>query len=366
MARLLDHSALSLFDHALAEGRLDLAAGPRAYRLSAEEFDRACRVLVDLRLLHPDPFRPETLVPMNPETAASTVVAPMEEEIARTKARMRSIRGEFAALMPHYRAARQASEHRHTVEVLPGTVGAAPLLAQESSHCRHEVFAIRKEALLTGVPEDALRRELALLGRGVRVRTLCRLGVDGGSRFRDQLAVLGSAGAQFRAAPELPHDATVFDRSVAVLTRIGPDGTPAGTLVIRDAESVAYLCHVFDQLWAAAAPFRPGGPAPVGGAESRRADSEVRRAVVGMLAQGTKDEMIARRLGVSLRTCRRHIAEILESLQAQSRFQAGVLAERAGLTRPASAPAHAPAPLNSRILQPATTPASEQRLSGTT
>ncbi len=51
-----------------------------------------------------------------------------------------------------------------------------------------------------------------------------------------------------------------------------------------------------------------------------------------MLAEGAKDEVIARRLGVSLRTCRRHIAEILETLQADSRFQAGVLAERAGLT----------------------------------
>lgn len=39
-----------------------------------------------------------------------------------------------------------------------------------------------------------------------------------------------------------------------------------------------------------------------------------------------KDEMIARRLGMSLRTCRKHIAESMETLGASSRFQAGYLA----------------------------------------
>ncbi|KOG32387.1 hypothetical protein ADK34_09305 [Streptomyces viridochromogenes] len=51
---------------------------------------------------------------------------------------------------------------------------------------------------------------------------------------------------------------------------------------------------------------------------------------MGLLAQGAKDEVIARRLGMSLRTCRRHIAELLEELGAESRFQGGALAERAG------------------------------------
>jgi hypothetical protein len=36
---------------------------------------------------------------------------------------------------------------------------------------------------------------------------------------------------------------------------------------------------------------------------------------------------------MSLRTCRRHIAEALLALGAESRFQGGVLAERNGLTR---------------------------------
>jgi DNA-binding NarL/FixJ family response regulator len=33
---------------------------------------------------------------------------------------------------------------------------------------------------------------------------------------------------------------------------------------------------------------------------------------------------VARRLSISLRTCRRHVAEILDQLDSSGRFQAGV------------------------------------------
>ncbi|WP_078988931.1 response regulator transcription factor [Streptomyces sp. WM6372] len=63
-----------------------------------------------------------------------------------------------------------------------------------------------------------------------------------------------------------------------------------------------------------------------------------------MVAKGIKDDTIARRLGISLRTCRRHVSELLDALSAPSRFEAGVIAERQGLTRhPASPPLPVPA-----------------------
>ena len=49
-----------------------------------------------------------------------------------------------------------------------------------------------------------------------------------------------------------------------------------------------------------------------------------------MLARGAKDEQIARSLDLSLRTVRRRVAELMASLGADSRFQAGVEAVRHG------------------------------------
>ena len=59
--------------------------------------------------------------------------------------------------------------------------------------------------------------------------------------------------------------------------------------------------------------------------------SELTQAILGQLATGAKDELIARRLGMSVRTCRRHIAAIMLHLRAESRFQAGALAAQLGL-----------------------------------
>ena len=54
------------------------------------------------------------------------------------------------------------------------------------------------------------------------------------------------------------------------------------------------------------------------------------RRIVGLLAEGLTDDAIARRLGLTRRTCRRRIRVLMERLGARSRFQAGALAAKAG------------------------------------
>lgn len=49
-----------------------------------------------------------------------------------------------------------------------------------------------------------------------------------------------------------------------------------------------------------------------------------------MLEDGLTDEGIARKLGVSIRTVRRLMADLLKRLNAQGRFQAGAEAVRQG------------------------------------
>ena len=61
-----------------------------------------------------------------------------------------------------------------------------------------------------------------------------------------------------------------------------------------------------------------------------RSGASDRRLLLDQLARGAKDEQIARTLGLSLRTVRRRVAELLDDLEASSRFQAGVEAVRRG------------------------------------
>jgi ATP/maltotriose-dependent transcriptional regulator MalT len=88
---------------------------------------------------------------------------------------------------------------------------------------------------------------------------------------------------------------------------------------------VAFLARVFEHLWDNATPFEAvSSMAPVTG-------DDVKHSILRLMSKGYKDEMVARRLGMSVRTCRRHIAEITEELEATSRFQAGFNVARSGI-----------------------------------
>jgi len=87
------------------------------------------------------------------------------------------------------------------------------------------------------------------------------------------------------------------------------------------------VCSLLDAVWQASDPLdvylRRDRP---------RIDADQRK-ILRALAEGLTDETAARRLGVSLRTYRRRVAELLASLESASRFQAGARAGELGLTR---------------------------------
>ena len=95
-----------------------------------------------------------------------------------------------------------------------------------------------------------------------------------------------------------------------------------GALVLKSPALVQPLMVLHQQLWRAAQPFEPG--------RDWDSDEERLRRVVALLGDGQKDEAIARRLGLSVRTVRRLISLAVEGLGAESRFQAGVQAVRRG------------------------------------
>jgi DNA-binding NarL/FixJ family response regulator len=57
------------------------------------------------------------------------------------------------------------------------------------------------------------------------------------------------------------------------------------------------------------------------------------RVILEALGSGLTDEAAAKRIGVSLRTYRRRVAELMARLEAGSRFQAGLRAGELGLPR---------------------------------
>ncbi len=92
--------------------------------------------------------------------------------------------------------------------------------------------------------------------------------------------------------------------------------------MLTSAPLVRPILAVLERLWEFASPLPRANS--TSGLDPR--DGQV----LLMLASGASDATIARQLGVSQRTVERRIRSIMDTLGAESRFQAGLLAKQAG------------------------------------
>ena len=129
------------------------------------------------------------------------------------------------------------------------------------------------------------------------------------------------AGEQARIRRSVPVKMMHVDDNVALVTidRTGADGA----LLIRSPALLGLLAEWFDALWRAPDTTAIGEAAP---AELTPA----RHKILRLLAAGLTDEAIARQTGTAVRTVGRHVGAILDILQVDSRFAAGVAAVRRG------------------------------------
>jgi DNA-binding NarL/FixJ family response regulator len=143
---------------------------------------------------------------------------------------------------------------------------------------------------------------------------------------RAHLRQLGpQAQVRISSAP-LPHETIILDRRVAILAgRPSPLGREY--TITTSAALVGGVFSLFNAAWEAASDLGAflSGEVPDLPAEARE--------VLRTLGAGLTDEVAARRLGTSLRTYRRRVAELMGALEAGSRFQAGVRAGELGLAR---------------------------------
>jgi DNA-binding CsgD family transcriptional regulator len=174
-----------------------------------------------------------------------------------------------------------------------------------------------------------------LLSRGVTVLTvyLDSMRNDPATiRYAHWLTELGGA---VRTSPTLPLRMVVFDSTTAIVP-LDPDNTRLGAVEVTGRGVVRGLMALFERVWEQAAPF---GTADTG-SEAGGLTSQ-QRELLRLLARGLTDEAAGKQLGLSLRTVRRMMAELMDRLGARSRFEAGVraaqqqwLSESRGLPAP--------------------------------
>ncbi|MBX6389074.1 MAG: LuxR family transcriptional regulator [Frankia sp.] len=327
---------------------------------------RARERLVALSLLVPAP-EPGRLRAVHPEAPLERLIQSRQEQLIRQHEQILRAQAQISAFVSEFQAGRSGGRSDDAVvRVVP----ADAVLAEVSAlvgEARRELLATRPAAAAGALMAELRPLDLSTL----RVRVVAGRAADplpdaqsGDEALRDAVA----AGALVRLADEPPVELTVADRRVAVV-RLGPlpaagsaSAVPADALAVRSPELVALGVALFEHLWAAAGgaqaaygsqpapagldgppgPAEPAGrpgrtPRPRTGAHDAAAGedgaqlpSPAELLLLRLLAEGVKDEAAARTLGLSVRTVRRMVAELMRQLDARSRFQAGILATQRG------------------------------------
>jgi DNA-binding CsgD family transcriptional regulator len=274
---------------------------------------------------------------ISPELALAATLAQREADLAQRRQRLEQGRAAMARLVADY-AVSGTGRHERRVEQVRGGDAVEGRIAALVAAATAEVVWLDIGTWRVTDPSrraGAFSRACAAHGRvaaGVEVRAVyldvLRNDVEPLRRLQESAA----AGVQVRTQPSLPMGMLLVDRSIAVL----PDGASATTrddsAQETDGESAVLVASppvaqalgaLFDGLWRTAAPLdRPSTPdgAGLGAAE---------RELLRLLGTGLTDEAASIKLGMSLRTVRRMMSELMGRLEAKSRFQAGVqVAER--------------------------------------
>jgi DNA-binding CsgD family transcriptional regulator/sugar-specific transcriptional regulator TrmB len=275
-------------------------------------------------LVRPMPGNEEMFIAVSPETAESRLLAPLESLITDAEQRVENLRVTLAGF---HLVHDEASLRRTGTEVRllsdPELISAA--LARAAERCGFEVVSACPGGSKSSQTFDPIQSQAnSLLLRGVNIRQLYQHTARFCGATRKHAEFLSGHGGEVRSLGETFERLIVFDREIAFLFP-REDSLPA--VEIRHGALLEFVTAVFDRLWSAGRHFSGTNRT----ADVSQVVNEIRIAIARQLAQGETDEVIARRMGMSVRTCRGHIAKIYEEFGARSRCHLGVLITRSGL-----------------------------------
>jgi hypothetical protein len=284
--------------------------------LSLAELDAVLERLVSLGLVRIDS---DVVVAEPPAEVLGQVIRGETERMQRESEGVDALRNLLPTLTSEHLAASRrrgeavdvhAVEHADVVNLLRS-------LAQESSG---DLLWFRPDQWRLPISDDIdqLVRELIATGR----RSRAVYPAQALEQAPDVLRARAEVGEQIRIVGVVPSRLSVFGDQVALVPDRWGEAT-ARRLVVREESLLNALQALFHNVW-------DRGMA-VPGLELGADDADgQRRLLLLELGRGVKDEHIARTLGVSLRTVRRRIADVMDELEAESRFQAGAEAVRRG------------------------------------
>ncbi|MFE5663227.1 LuxR C-terminal-related transcriptional regulator [Streptomyces niveus] len=306
--RELCETAIGLYTDALRKGRITRAALAPA----------PC--LVDMALVHPDPLDEAWMCPVLPSAALAHLLQPIAREIHERVRLTASLVDSLAPL-----SAVVAEDPNLSITTLDGHVLIDAKVGEAARAATREILTIQpgfsreRKLMMAG-----LSRSLAAIERGARLRHLYQHPARYSPHIKEYLEQVPADRLEVRTVEQTVERLIIVDRTVAFIPASANRHT---ALEIRHPALITYLVQVYEVLWSQATPMTERPPI----LSPDAAVTSVQRGIARLLAEGITDESVARRMGISVRTCRAHIAKLMQALNASSRTHLGVLLIQSGL-----------------------------------
>ena len=273
----------------------------------------AADLLVELGLLRHD-RQASRFHPVDPAGTTEHLVVPLAQQ--GSELLEQSVRwSETLSRLSHVYRSSSASLERMITE-LHGLEAINRFIDTQLNECRTEFLAAQPHGRRPASTLEKVRsRDLALLHRGVSMRSLYQHSARHSTPTREYVAEIGALGAEARTSDEFSNRLLIFDRRLALIPAT-ENRTVA--VAIHDKSVVAFLVDVFERAWERALPFTVEGLVV-----ARKIVAEVRAMTLRMLVEGHSDAASAKRLGVSARTYASYIAALKEEYGVETRFQLG-------------------------------------------
>ena len=319
----LSPAAVRVYECAAANSSVCPDEVPGLTMLSEEAARAASDELLALGLLSPLDADKSRLAAVSPNVALMCSVAPRERAARRVQRDLSALRDQVEALLPAYM--KNTGDQQADFVVLPRLDTVRAVITELAAGCNTEVLTAQPGgARPEEVLQEARERTDRMLSRGVSMRTLYQHAAQFSPTTRTYAELLIEQGVQVRTVTCELQRMIVFDRRAALLSLRGNN---TGALLVREPSTLDFITAVFEQSWVTAAPF-PAGPATP---QPDQASGDLKLTITQLLAEGHSDRTIARRLGISQRTCQRHVAELFAQYGARNRFHAGYLIHQAGV-----------------------------------
>ena len=251
---------------------------------------------------------PERYTAADPRTALDALIHPAEQAVRRA----RDATAELTAL---FHTARATGSTAGPVEVVTGPeISRAFVRMQQSAVREVRTFDRPPYVHAAGNPVEP-----SVLARGVRWRAVYHPDSLAEPGALPEIRGLVALGEQARVLADVPFKMYLVDDRVAMIA-LDPDSATLRSALVYPSALLQALTLVFESCWERAVPLDPAAGVPDISDEDRQ--------LLTLLAAGVKDDAIGRQLGLSVRTMRRRVRRLLDLLDAQTRFQAGIAAAR--------------------------------------